>query len=206
MKSFIESKTDPNVNNFDKIAHILLNDSILLINSKSYRICEIEFYLHNDSHKDQYVHMNHDQLSYGSYYFHKYKTGTYKSGTYKGLDITLGNHLSHSYCGILIRSIYDISNKILIEGPCRSVNKILEEYNCISISDFTNTNLLSVLSNKNNFVIKDIDKNNLFNDEIIYKGIRVGLSDKYSDFKNKKYRYLIMKDLIKKQKSDLSIM
>ena len=39
--------------------------------------------------------------------------------------------------------------------------------------------------------------------EQIYKGARVGLSDKYPKFKNLNYRFLIKKNLIKKQKKDL---
>jgi hypothetical protein len=59
---------------------------------------------------DEYTHCNDDQLKYGYWYFHKFPNGSYKGGTFKGLDITLGNN-KDKYCGILIRSIYDIENK-----------------------------------------------------------------------------------------------
>jgi 5'-3' exonuclease len=39
--------------------------------------------------------------------------------------------------------------------------------------------------------------------ETVCKGMRVGLSDKYPEYKTKNYRYLTMKNKIKKQKRDL---
>jgi hypothetical protein len=201
MQTYIENETSISVEDFDKVANLLMNNSILKVNDNVYRICEIEFYLNCKEHEDQYTHMNDDQLEYGKFYFHKYKNGTYKAGTYKGMDITLGDSSDekNTYCGILIRSIYDIKNKVFIEGPCRSVNKILEEYECDSVKDFTKNKLLNVLENKREFVIEDAK----LKSETIYYGIRIGLSDKYPEFRNQSYRYLIMKDKIKKQKKDL---
>ncbi len=40
-------------------------------------------------------------------------------------------------------------------------------------------------------------------EEQIYKGPRIGLSDKYPEWKNVHYRFLIKKNYIKKGKSDL---
>jgi 3-methyladenine DNA glycosylase Mpg len=197
MRSFICDKTDITDNDFDDVSDLILNKSILIINDCKYRICEIEFYLRNEGHDDQYTHTNPDQQLYGKFYFHKYKNGTYKSGTYKGLDITLGNKKSH--CGILIRSCYDIKNKEFIEGPCKSVNEILKQYDCNTINEFTNNKILDVLNNSRHFIIDDYKSKK----ETIYHGSRIGLSDKYPEYRNKPYRYVIMKDKIKKQKRDL---
>src|SRR5271155_2214746 len=112
MESFIEKKTTISSDDFDEIADLLLNKTLLSTKDNTYRICEIEFYLYDDEHKDEYTHKNDDQSKYGKFYFHKYKNGTYKSGTYKGMDITLGQE--DTYCGILIRSVYNIENKKMI--------------------------------------------------------------------------------------------
>jgi 3-methyladenine DNA glycosylase Mpg len=190
-------------NSFDTIANDLLNHTYLIVNEKQFRICEIEFYHYSESHKDCYVHRNPDQSKYGKYYFHKYGTGTYKSGTYKGLDLTFGN--DDVFCGILIRSIYDVENDEMIEGPCRSVNRILEEYGLEKVMDFTSGKLLDITNNEHDFIIKT-DLEDPIEKEKVYKGMRVGLSDKYPEYKIKKYRYLIMKNKIKKQKKDLELL
>jgi 3-methyladenine DNA glycosylase Mpg len=197
MRSFLQNKKEISDDKFDELAYLFLNKSILIINEKKYRICEIEFYLKNDDHNDKYTHCNDDQAKYGKFYFHKYGNGSYKGGTYKGMDITFGNENSH--CGVLIRSIYNTDTKEFIEGPCRTVNKILEEYSIESINELTNNKLLSVLENEHDFCLK----NAKMKEEIIYKGKRVGLSDKYPNFRNLNYRYLVKKNKIKKQKADL---
>lgn len=199
MEKFIQKEKIVKDKKFDKIANKFLNKTILKINNSEFRIVEIEFYLKNQDHKDDYTHGNDDQLKYGNWYFHKFANGSYKSGTFKGLDLTLGNKKSNSYCGILIRSIYDIKNKELIQGPCNCVNKILSKYKKTEIKDFTREKLLSATNNNRNFILE----NKKLEKEKIFKGPRVGLSEKYPKFKTKKYRYLIFKDKIKKQKKDL---
>lgn len=208
MESFIKNMTeviDDNI--FFEIADIILNKTVLLVNNNKFRISEIEFYLKNENHNDQYTHCDVDQLKYGSWYFHKYKNGTYKSGTYKGVDLTLGNQ--KSYCGILIRSIYDIDNNLLIEGPCNCVNAILKIYNMSSVIEFINLmQCLSVVDNNAGFILKNYsytNDNNIETKENIYSGPRIGLSEKYIDFKSKPYRFLIFYDKIKKGKKNMTL-
>jgi 3-methyladenine DNA glycosylase Mpg len=118
------------------------------------------------------------------------------------------NKVEFGYCGILIRAIYDIDNQTMIEGPCLTVNKILSLYECDSIPTFVKQTVgtlsinskLSVTANHRNFVIQN---DNTLKDEVIYCGRRVGLSDKYPEWKDKPYRFLIMKNKIKKQKTGL---
>jgi len=50
-------------------------------------------------------------------------------------------------------------------------------------------------------VVRLVEKE--WNDEEIFKGMRVGLSNKYPEYLNRQYRYLIRKKEIKKQKKDL---
>jgi hypothetical protein len=185
---------------FHVFAHILLNKSCLVVNTKKYRFVEIEFYLHGKNHKDKYVHCDLDQLLYGTFYFHKFKNGTYKAGTFKGMDITLGDTDTKTYFGILIRAIQDIDTDTIIEGPCNVVNRILAEYGCDSILEFTGGVNLNIFENDYNFIVK---KSKKLEPEKIYIGPRIGLSDKFESFKDQKYRYAIYKNKIKKQKTKL---
>lgn len=180
---------------FNKIANNILNNTLLMVNGTKFRICEIEFYYTNDKHNDQYTHCSSDQAKFGFFYFHQYKNGTYKSGTYKGMDMTFGNN--ELYCGVLIRSLYDIDNDEFIEGPCRSVNKILELNGFTTVADFMDGKKEIKIYDKNDYLYLKPTK---LNTEDIYCGKRVGLSNKYPDFLDRKYRYATMIKKIKKQK------
>lgn len=199
MNTFISNKTEVTANNFEEIANLILNQSALSINNQIYRVVEIEFYLHDKEHPDIYAHRDTDQLQYGGFYFHKFKNGTFKNGTFRGMDISLGNIETTKYCGILIRAIMNPEN-IIIEGPCLTVNKILEEYKVSSIPEFVNSKLEYPL------ILIDYTHNA----EQIYKGPRIGLQNKKSDivkapdFVNRNYRFLIFKNKIKKGKRSLS--
>lgn len=187
---------------FDSIADIILNRRLLIVKNKKFRLTEIEMYLRNNNHNDEYVHCIDDQLNYKTFYFHKFKTGTYKSGTFKGMDLTFGDKDTNTYFGILIRSIKDCETNEIIEGPCNCVNRILKEYGMDSISQFTENKTLNILKNKHNFIVK----REIFDKEDIYKGPRIGLGDKYPEFKLRPYRYVIFKNSIKKQRKTLNIL
>lgn len=184
-----------NTYDFNYMANELLNKRQLCVFGKKYRMCEIEFYLKSEDHNDEYTHCSAEQFNYGYWYFHKYKTGTFKSGTFKGLDITLGKD---NYYGILIRSVYDIENKRLIEGPCNSVNEFLKVFKCNDVKE---------LHEQYTEIINPIKENKLLTLEIadfsdkIKVGPRIGLSDKYPEFKEKPYRFVVMD--VKKEKKKL---
>jgi len=168
---------------------------------KSYRISEIEFYIYSDEHKDDYVHRSAEQQTMNKFYFHKYSNGSFKSGTWKGLDLCFGNE--KTYYGVLIRSIVNLDTKQNIEGPCKSVNEILSNYGCTVVSELNNKYpqifVLDFFDPANPLhIVKSIDK---INDFTIYKGPRIGLSDKYPLFKNILYRYCTY--LPKKEKNKL---
>ncbi len=183
----------------EKIAESLLMNYVLVVNDKEFRICEIEFYIKSTSHNDQYTHGDKNQKLFGKWYFHRYANGSYKSGTYKGLDITMGNE--ETCFGVLIRSIYDNENNVMIEGPCRCVNKILELNNVSDVKEYMIARKDPLMvDHKENFYLKEDLK---LTKEQIYKGARIGLSDKYPNWKNIPYRFLIKKNQIKKGKSDL---
>lgn len=188
---------------FETIADIILNKLILRAGTKKFRICEIEMYFKNQAHPDEYVHSNKDQKSYGKFYFHKYHNGTFKSGTWKGLDMVLGN--DNKYFGILIRSMMDFDTGEFIEGPCKSVNKILEQFNCTNVSELFDNEFVrgeqismgQTLAEGDKIYLeanKDLEKLDVF------KGPRIGLSDKYPNYQNLLYRYATNITKIKKNR------
>ena len=183
----------------ERIAKTLLMKYVLVVGEKEFRICEVEFYINNTTHGDKYTHGDPNQKTFGKWYFHRFHGSAYKSGTYKGLDLTLGN--KDTFFGVLIRSICDIETGEFIEGPCRSVNKILELNGSSDVKGYMvgRVDPLNARSTKN-FHLK---RKSTLDDEQIYKGPRIGLSDKYPEWKDVHYRFLIKKKSIKKGKNDL---
>lgn len=189
------------LNMFNDLSELFLNRCLLKVKDKYFRFVEIEFYLYDSEHKDEYVHRSPNQKLWNKWYFHK-KGESYKEGTFKGLDMTFGD--DSRYFGILIRSIYDIENNVVIEGSCNIVKRIFKEYNCENVKDFIKQNeVLDMNNNRKDLTVKRLFKS--FEDTI-YTGSRIGLSDKYPEFKDKKYRFLIFKDKIKKGKKGLLIL
>lgn len=181
----------------NELSTYILNKIILRIKDQCYRICEIEYYIYCDEHKDAYTHQNNDQLEFGKFYFHKYKTGGYKSGTYKGMDITLGDKERNVYFGILIRSIYNLESKEFIEGPCRTVNKMLELFGKPDVKAFmVGKQQLSMDDPQNEVWLEEFN----LPEEDVYQGPRIGLSDKYPEFRTILYRYATMIKSIKKER------
>jgi len=209
MESFIQQNTHISHTEFNEIANKLMNQTKLISGQNSYRICEIEFYLNSATHKDLYTHDNPDQATYGKWYFHKTSKGNYRGGTFKGLDLTLGNN--DKYCGILIRSIYNLETKKMIGGPCNSVNELIAQHGASNVKEFmAKDNKQSPLSAIENEYIKiqdcDFEKGEGGKEETkeaLYYGPRYGLSDKYPEWEKVKYRYVTKLKLVKKQKRSL---
>lgn len=66
-----------------------------------YEFIEVEAYLFNASHPDDFTHKNPTQNIPNRFYFHK-SGKSYKSGTYKCMDVTAESGDPLSYFGILI--------------------------------------------------------------------------------------------------------
>lgn len=188
---------------FDKVSQKLMNETILYVNSKPYRIVELEYYLYNSQHPDIFCHNNEMQLKKSHWYFHrtgKFINSNYKAGTYKGLDITFGNDLD-SYGGILIRSLQSLETDEVIEGPCKCVNLILKLCNVTNIKELVSNIDLNVYKKD----LLYISKNESIQHKSFVKGPRIGLTFKGKDIKVasqyifKPYRYLIS-NLCKKEK------
>lgn len=182
--------------NFPYLANRILNYTLLMINGKPHRICEIEFYLNSPSHPDSYVHGHVDQTKNGTWYFHRHGNGTYKNGTFRSMDLVLGS--GNTYAAVLFRSIIDIEQKKMISGPCLLVNHILALTGVDSILTLTNNTSLNVLQNDRGLILVE---GNATNPDPISYGPRIGLSAKYPEYKDKKYRFTIGN--IKKDKKTL---
>jgi hypothetical protein len=184
-----------------QIAESLLQSYVLVVNEKEYRLCEIEFYVKSDQHDDKYTHGDQNQKMSGKWYFHRYRNGSYKSGTYKGMDLTLGD--PETCFGILIRSLYDQDSDTVIEGPCKTVNLILGANDKNDVREYMQDKRdpLDASDTKNVYLKHSVQG---LPDEPMYSGPRIGLSDKYPEWKNIRYRYVIKKNLIKKGKKNLN--
>lgn len=196
---------------FNKLSDILLNKTYIKILNINVRIMEIEFYYYEkQSHPDPFTHKDEHQGYSGKWYFHRQNGKSYKGGTYKGLDITFGSNIEGVYGGILIRAIK--YKDILIEGPCKVVDFILNKTKCKTIEKllekFESEELPKSVSENDILVLCEIPKEKI-KKNIIYKAPRVGLSlkkstkyrDLYVMFIMKPYRFMTDIKNIKKYKN-----
>lgn len=153
-------------NDFNRIATELMNHWILKVESKEYRIAEIEFYLKSNFHNDTYTHGHDLQKEKEKWYFHG-----------SGVDITFGS--LDFYGGILIRAIYNLTDQEYIYGPLNSVTEIFKNIKNVYKSEFT-------------FGLSFAEKDKLeFEDPI--SAPRVGLNPEKDNGKfNCFYRFLIL--------------
>lgn len=161
-----------------EVAKELLNATCLNVNGHLFRLMEIEFYVYNKNHCDVFAHRYDDQKTHCKWYFHKSanKQYSYKGGTFKGLDITCGD--ADSYGGILIRSISDIKTGKIIEGPCRTVNKILELTDCKDIKELVQIKMKDDLDISNGILrLEKYDHGELE----VFCSPRIGLTLKKTD-------------------------
>jgi len=104
------------------IASDLMNNWLLKVGDKEFRICEIEFYYdHKKEADDPYIHGNELQSQYGRWYFHG-----------SGLDFTIGC-VDYS-ASILVRAICDRiePEKHYIYGPLNVVSEIFKNFGSLN--------------------------------------------------------------------------
>lgn len=153
---------------FDRIANELMNNWLLKIESKIFRIAEIEFYYKSESHNDPYTHGHVLQNEKEKWYFHG-----------SGIDITFGTN--ETYGGILIRAIYNIIDDNYIYGPLNCVTEIFNTIGNIHVKEIS---FGLIASRDNNFEIGP---------EIPIAAPRVGLNPlKDKTYSERFYRFLIM--------------
>jgi hypothetical protein len=184
---------------FDVVANELLNNTSFFINTKEFRILEVEFYLFNEKFQDRYTHKDDLQLEYGKLYFHRINGKSYKSGTFKCMDFTFGSRKDSSYCGVLIRAMIEVGTTDAIVGPCKCVNRLLEEYGCKNVKDLEERIEFPIDLGSKDICVEKREHPK----ERIFIGPRIGLSDKYPEWQKSNYRYVIMKQYVKKGKTKL---
>jgi hypothetical protein len=102
------------------------------------------------------------------------------------------------------RSMMDLDSGEFIEGPCKCVNKILEQFGFNNVAD-----LFDSRTNKHEQIrlddpdLKLVYPTNKLDQKEIFTGTRIGLSDKYPDYQARQYRFVIFENKIKKEKKNL---
>lgn len=153
-------------NDFKRISYDLMNYWVLKVETKKYRIAEIEFYLKSESNNDEYTHSHKLQLEKERWYFHG-----------SGLDITFGDKVF--YGSILIRALFDFESKTYIYGPLNCVAEIFS--NIYTIHE-TNLSFGLVRANSTEFEMEEP-----------IAAPRVGINPKKDKaFYEAFYRFLIM--------------
>jgi len=149
---------------FSKIADKLFNEFVIESNASKYRITEVEFYWNSRNHTDNSTYeRKYTRPKLGDWFFH-----------YSGVDIALDTELGHG--GILLRSIWDISERKAIKGPLVVMNKIFN-----GTSAFTGG------------INARIIKFDTFSNLIVKQSKRIGLGKnaEENNFDKKMYRFVI---------------
>jgi len=190
---------------FDALAEEIINNSVLMVCDSPLRFREIEFYVNHPNHPDKYTHSDVDQRRASCWYFHKIGK-TYRGGTYKGLDISIGG--KNHFGGILIRSLLDQSTGDIIEGSCLCVNHMIK----LVKAKYPEIDSIQGIVSHPKYNEKVLDTTGIIHIEKpdakevkykYYKGTRVGLSQKYPEYLNKLYRYIVLPAKVKKGKDTL---
>lgn len=189
---------------FAALSSCLQREWLLQVGARLFNLAEIEFYLHNGSHPDPFVHQHPQQLTTcGQWYFHREKSAS-RTFTLKGLDLTFGVP-GGEYGGILIRCVREVTSGTFTEGPCKVVDMVLDEHQACSVSKlkeapaftddvFSGTALMLVSSGT-------------IRREPIFASARFGLKSKKADHGNvylvAPYRFRMWPETAKKGKSAL---
>jgi hypothetical protein len=109
---------------FKQIAYQLLNHYAIKTHDAIYRLAEIEFYWHSESHPDKVTYnRKHINPKAGQWFFH-----------YSGVDIALGDEKANGFGGILIRNVYNINEGKLYKGPMVSAMRLFSGTDVFSSS------------------------------------------------------------------------
>lgn len=165
---------------FLRIANEILNAHILKVDSKEYRICNIEFYFYNDTnHRDEnshalkYSRAKERQLLLAKWYLHKISINP--NDKHKGIDFTFGDGIN--FGGILIKEVINIKNNIKF-----SQSKFIDEL----------INILKPNSKEEFLKMIEVDEKIIFEEAIIDKNIIEAVPRKKlvnKTFKDSNYAY-----------------
>ena len=150
---------------FEQIAHHLLNHHALQNHEAIYRLVEIEFYWTSAKHPDNSTYpRKHVNPKQGTWFFH-----------YAGVDLALRNDDLKGYGGILIRRVYNQTERKFYSGPLVCAMKLFSGTSAFEKS----------ISTK--FIPYDFPKLK------VQKSVRIGLGKnaKASGTENLKYRFFV---------------
>lgn len=158
---------------FDRIAKQILLEKALYVNSKIFRLTEIEFYYFDESdHPDKYTHEHNRNV--GEWRFHN-----------QGIDITFGS-TNKADGGILIRGILDdeLPKEKYVNGPRKILMSVFKAF--------------GEIDKETTFVLKDGEKRNV---SIIKTFRQLPNKIEYPEYHKKHYRYLVDLDSLNISKS-----
>ncbi len=134
---------------FEGIANKLMNNSAIQTHDSMYRITEIEFYWNSPTHQDLSTYdRKYVKPKLGDWFFH-----------YSGVDIALENTETGGYGGILIRSIYSLTEQKSYKGPLVCSMKLFS-----GTSAFTESIKTKIVECQ-------------FRPEVVQKKLRIGLGE-----------------------------
>ncbi len=161
----IEDRSNDLHQEFSKIAKQLFTKFVIVKDERyRYRFTEIEFYFQSSFHQDAYIYGKPMQLTSGKWFKHG-----------SGIDLTFGNENANIFGGILIRGLWNITNKCYINGPLNVLKELSNGY--------TNEDLqrkIIIVESSNNI-------------GIILSSTRFGLTKKDSDkddYLSRNYRFI----------------
>jgi len=188
---------------------LMNNFELVVAGSKIFRFCEIEFYYNDHNvHQDTFIHGSDMQFKTACHwYFHTAgPSGAYKGGSFKGLDLTFGvpNKIPG---GILLRSMEEVANGEVVEGPCMLVDRLLKENQKAAIVDLVKTGFSLRATDVNPYMYIRPSKSL---GRVLVGSPRVGLTLKKHDafketFVMMPYRMTSLTSQIKKQRQTIII-
>jgi hypothetical protein len=190
MEEFIKTNQKMTNDNFQNVANLLLNNTVLQIRDIKYRISDIEIH-HKKTDKKPNLLNFRSLENYGNWQFMSFNST--KQITNRGLYLRLDDEKDNMYYEILIRAIYNERLEDFIEGPRKVLNKILKEYEINNIKKFTNGKILNSCFNERDLIIVDSIKT--FGEKI-FNGPILKVFDKN---KIPFHRFAIFKDKIKQK-------
>lgn len=198
---------------FEIIANILLNWCIIRVNSRRFRMLEIEFYLLGGKHNDIITYPRTD-MEGGEWFFHP-----------SGVDLCFYSHCERNdghfvlekdknrFGGILIRSIEEVDYQMKpigdpIFGPWKSMDMLFNKFGAFEdnrginqlaiIEEANRPSTEKVLSTKRHIPIKvnDVSKKvyNILSDNYKIKEKSENWNDSFVIYLDKNWRYYIQRD------------
>lgn len=132
---------------FQNIAMLLFNNYAIKTDSNTYRITEIEFYYHDEHHRDLTTYGYIDKTKNYLDRIRRHKGAQYKTLTwffhYSGIDLVIGNENAPG--GVLIRAIENNVTSEKVTGPLVVLLELLNQQMSV---DGTKRLLLELIPHK----------------------------------------------------------